>query len=156
MGVSGSGKTTIGIKLAKKLDLPFVEADDYHPESNIKKMASGIPLTDQDRIPWLQKLSSVISHYPGGCVLACSALKGSYRNILASRLNRPMSVFLLQGPREVIEGRMEGRDHFMPPRLLESQLETLELSPDIHTLDIQNSPDQLVDEVIKILNIERS
>lgn len=134
MGVSGSGKTTVAEHVAERLDLPFAEADTFHPEANIHKMSDGTPLTDEDRWPWLRELASWIGGHETleeSTVMACSALKREYRELL--REGAPGVHFLhMHGPAEVIWERIEARPgHFMPPALLRSQLETLErLHPD--------------------------
>ncbi|MFI5084301.1 MAG: gluconokinase, GntK/IdnK-type [Actinomycetales bacterium] len=127
MGVSGSGKTTIGALVAHELGIPFIDGDSLHPVANVAKMAAGTPLTDEDRWPWLEtvgkELAAAGTH---GLVVACSALKRSYRD--AIRATAPGTAFLhLEGSREVLGSRLEGRSgHFMPVALLESQLQTLE------------------------------
>ncbi|WP_150238949.1 gluconokinase [Nocardiopsis quinghaiensis] len=134
MGVSGSGKTTVAEGVAKQLGLPFAEADDFHPQANIDRMAVGTPLTDQDRWPWLRKLAGWIAEHDAlgeSTAMACSALKHSYRDVL--RQGAPGVHFLhMHGSFEVVWARIDARqDHFMPPALLESQFETLEpLGPD--------------------------
>ncbi|CAL9548868.1 Thermoresistant gluconokinase [Nocardiopsis dassonvillei] len=134
MGVSGSGKTTVAEHVARALELPFAEADVFHPRVNIDKMAAGVPLTDEDRWPWLRELAGwIASHEALGesTVMACSALKRSYRDLL--RQGAPGVHFLhMHGPEEVIWERLAARaDHFMPPALLRSQLDTLQpLDPD--------------------------
>ncbi|MDQ6740608.1 MAG: gluconokinase [Actinomycetota bacterium] len=127
MGVSGCGKTTIGALVADALNVPFVDGDSLHPVSNIAKMAAGTPLTDTDRWPWLAVVGTALADSDGpGLVLACSALKRSYRD--AIRAQAPETLFLhLHGSREVLGSRLEGRSgHFMPTTLLDSQLGTLE------------------------------
>uniref|UniRef100_A0A8C6Y871 Gluconokinase n=1 Tax=Naja naja TaxID=35670 RepID=A0A8C6Y871_NAJNA len=134
MGVSGSGKSTVGTLLADKLGWKFYEGDDYHPEENRKKMAEGIPLTDQDRIPWLCHLHEILmrEHASGqSVILACSALKKMYRCILETEKleSTPRKILFvhLAGPIELIASRLEKRrGHFMPPSLLQSQFDTLE------------------------------
>ena len=146
MGVSGCGKTTTGKLLAKKLDCPFYDADDYHPEINKSKMASGTPLTDADRQPWLETLAQLISETQGPLVLACSALKEAYRQTLD-----PQSLafwVVLSGDFETISERLAQRsDHFFDANLLQSQFDTLQL-PDygLH-LPIDRSPTLLVSEI---------
>jgi carbohydrate kinase (thermoresistant glucokinase family) len=124
MGVSGSGKSTIGGLLAEALGLPFIDADDLHPATNKEKMAHGIPLTDEDRWPWLAAVGDAMA--VAACVCACSALKRAYRDAL--RVKDPGVVFVeLDGSRELLAERMEAREgHFMPTSLLDSQLATLE------------------------------
>jgi beta-N-acetylhexosaminidase len=127
MGVSGCGKTTIGDLVARGLGVPFLDGDSLHPVENVAKMAAGTPLTDEDRWPWLATVGSQLAAAGGGgLVLACSALRRSYRD--AIRAQAPDTVFLhLHGSKEVLGARVEGRSgHFMPPALLESQLATLE------------------------------
>jgi carbohydrate kinase (thermoresistant glucokinase family) len=127
MGVSGCGKTTIGDLVARGLGVPFLDADSLHPVENVAKMAAGTPLTDEDRWPWLATVGSELAVAgSGGLVLACSALRRSYRD--AIRAKAPDTVFLhLHGSEEVLGSRLEGRSgHFMPATLLASQLATLE------------------------------
>jgi len=151
MGVSGSGKTTLGQGLSKKLSWPFFDADDFHPESNHKKLAAGIPLTDDDRAPWLQTLAELIrSHSEKGqsIVLACSALKGKYRNILRDGLK--VEFAYLKGSKELIAERLKTRKgHFMNPDLLDSQFATLEEPHSALVLDIASTPDTLVKTVLE-------
>nr|WP_258068609.1 gluconokinase [Arthrobacter sp. N199823] len=126
MGVSGCGKTTIGPLVAHELGLPFTDGDSLHPVSNIAKMAAGTPLNDDDRAPWLEIVGQELAASANGLVVACSALKRSYRDTI--RAKAPDAVFLhLDGSREVLGSRLEGRSgHFMPTALLDSQLATLE------------------------------
>jgi gluconokinase len=138
MGVSGSGKTTLGTALAKELHWTFADADDYHPPANVQKMARGEALTDANREPWLQRLRALIEQHlleQQPLVLACSALKASYRQTLTANLEGVKVVFL-NGSRELIAGRMKSREHFMPASLLESQLNTLEPPENAIVLDI--------------------
>lgn len=126
MGVSGSGKSSVGAALALSLGLPFLDADDLHPPENRAKMAAGQPLTDEDRWPWLTAVAAAVEA-AGPCVLACSALKRRYRDHLRQRITGPFRIVHLTGPREVIARRLAARKgHFMPPTLLQSQLEALE------------------------------
>ncbi|MEO5874343.1 MAG: gluconokinase [Streptosporangiaceae bacterium] len=131
MGVTGSGKTTVGIALAHELGVPFADGDDFHGEANIAKMAAGTPLDDADRLPWLRSVGAWLGERPGGGVIGCSALKRSYRDLL--REYAPAARFVhLHGTPEVIHRRVAERaGHFMPESLVESQFATLEpLGPD--------------------------
>ncbi len=151
MGVSGSGKTTIGKLLGQKLGLEFHDADDYHPEANILKMASGMPLNDDDRYSWLIRLNKLIlDRQSNGLVLACSALKESYRQLLISELTKEIKWIYLEGSFEEILQRMKGReDHFMPAKLLRSQFETLEVPEYALTVPISNSPETTVKYILE-------
>jgi len=127
MGVSGCGKTTVGDLIARELGVPFLDGDSLHPAENVAKMAAGTPLTDEDRWPWLMTVGSELAAAGnGGMVLACSALRRSYRD--AIRQQAPETMFVhLHGTKEVLASRLESRSgHFMPAALLESQLATLE------------------------------
>ncbi|MGN7798261.1 gluconokinase, partial [Leifsonia sp. 22587] len=151
MGVSGSGKTTVGELLAERLGVPFVDGDALHPPANVAKMASGTPLTDEDRIPWLREVGRTLaSTGPDGVVVACSALKRAYRDLI--RAEAPAAVFAeLDGTRELLAARMSERPgHFMPVSLLDSQLATLEpLQSDEAglRLDVGRPPQALADAV---------
>ncbi len=126
MGVSGSGKSTVGARLATELGVPFIDADGLHPEANTQKMAAGHPLTDEDRWPWLALVGLALAQHPTGVVIACSALKRSYRD--AIRAAAPGAVFIyLDVSADVLAERLKNRTgHFMPVSLLDSQLATLE------------------------------
>jgi gluconokinase len=128
MGVAGSGKTSVGELLAKKLGVPFLEGDDFHPAANVAKMAAGVPLDDADRGPWLDAVGAAINQAPAPrLVVACSALKRSYRERLAEAAERPLVFVLLDASRETLARRLATRrGHFMPTSLLDSQLATLE------------------------------
>jgi gluconokinase len=132
MGPSGSGKSVVGLALAQRLGLPFVDADDLHPAANVAKMAAGIPLDDGDRMPWLDVVSATLRDAPGGVVMACSALARRYRDRIRGGTAEPGVVFVeLRVPRDELTRRMGAREHFMPSSLLVSQLQTLEhLEPD--------------------------
>lgn len=131
MGVSGSGKTTLAQTLARLTGWQFAEGDDYHSEANRRKMHSGIPLTDEDRAPWLATLHALILEWHQcreSGILTCSALKQTYRETLAGDLPSASCRFvLMEAPKEVISQRMKARSHFMPAELLDSQIATLEL-----------------------------
>ncbi len=126
MGVSGSGKSTVGAELARRLGVPFVDADSLHPPANIAKMAAGEPLDDDDRYPWLEGVGAWLADHAGGGVVSCSALKRAYRDRL--RAHCPQVDFLhLRGSADVIGRRLAARTgHFMPAALLQSQLDALE------------------------------
>ena len=156
MGVSGSGKTTFGTALAQALNWAFKDADDYHPQGNVQKMANGEALTDADREPWLLRLHALIQQHlleNQPLVLACSALKASYRQTLTANLEGLKIVFL-NGSRELIAGRMKSRKHFMPASLLESQLNTLEPPQDALVLDIGQPIEVMVRDVMAQLQLD--
>lgn len=154
MGVCGSGKSTVASTLAARLDLPFLDGDDFHPKANVDKMSRGIPLADEDRWPWLSILGSAMrkaAEERGGVVATCSALKQIYRTHLSDAVGLPMVYALLDGSRETLLKRMQARkDHYMPPSLLDSQLAILEWpGPDepVLTLSIEPAVDTIVDEL---------
>lgn len=151
-GVSGTGKTTIGKLLSGALDLPFIDADDYHPATNIEKMRSIGPLDDEDRQPWLETLAEGLSEWEeqGGAVLACSALKESYRSTLGSKCSGDLTWIVLHGSRELLNDRLVSREgHFIDEKLLGSQLDAFE-EPDYGLrLDVNASPDEIVREVLE-------
>lgn len=151
MGVSGSGKTTVGVAVAKRLDLPFADADDFHPPANIAKMTAGTPLDDTDREPWLDAVGEWLANRQPGGVMSCSALRRSYRDRL--RGHAPRVEFLhLDGSLEVIEQRQaQRRGHFMPSSLLASQVATLEpLAADEAgcVIDVDQSVEAIVQEYV--------
>jgi gluconokinase len=150
MGVSGSGKSTVGAALAQRLAVPFADADAFHPDANIAKMAAGEPLDDNDRYPWLEAIGEWLARHTDGGVMSCSALKRDYRDRL--RAQCPRVKFLhLSGSPELIARRLAGRPgHFMPASLLRSQFDTLEpLGPDERgvTVDITEPVDAILDAV---------
>lgn len=150
MGVSASGKTLIGSKLSERLELPFYDADNFHPDENVQKMQSGTPLNDRDRLPWLQLLarSMVDWEQNGGAVLACSALKKSYRSLL-SPPGIPVVFIHLQGSKKVIGDRMAERTgHYMPEELLDSQFDALEPPHDAITVSVDKTPEQIIEEIL--------
>ncbi len=149
MGVSGSGKSTVGAALAQRLRVPFADADEFHSEANIAKMSGGHPLDDDDRRPWLDAIGQWLADHPDGGVMSCSALKRSYRDRL--RALAPDVFFVhLDGPIKVIAHRQASRPgHFMPATLLESQFDTLEpLGSDERgqVVDVDQSVDAIVEE----------
>jgi carbohydrate kinase (thermoresistant glucokinase family) len=159
MGVSGSGKTTIGERLAARLGWPYQEGDALHPPANVAKMHSGTPLDDADRWPWLQTIAARIDEWrargsPG--VVTCSALKRRYRDVLIG--DRPdVRLVYLKGSKDEIGSRLTGRQgHFMPAKLLQSQFDALEEpGPDERpvTVSVDGTPDEIVDRVIAALPI---
>jgi gluconokinase len=149
MGVSGSGKTTIGAALAQRLRVPFEDADDLHPAANVAKMSAGIPLDDLDRLPWLHTVGGWLAdHRASGGVISCSALRRSYRDVLREAAPDQLFVHLAGSP-EVVARRVAGRPgHFMPATLVASQFATLEpLGDDENglTLDLDQPVDGIVD-----------
>jgi gluconokinase len=157
MGVSGSGKTTVGSALAQRLRVPFADADDLHPVSNIAKMSAGEPLDDADRAPWLDNVGDWLAAHPDG-VMSCSALKRTYRDRL--RAHCPGVEFLyLSGSPELIGSRIAGRTgHFMPAALLRSQFEALQpLGPDEPgvTVEASHEVDEIVDTYLAAARGER-
>lgn len=154
MGVSGSGKSLIGRKLAEQMKIPFYDADDFHPESNVKKMKSGKPLNDSDRRPWLQAMANRFPDWEReeGAVLACSALKQSYREQLKKGAVGDLHFVFLKGSKALISKRMNRRkNHFMPGELLDSQFEALEEPENAITISIDQSPDEIIHEIIEQL-----
>jgi gluconokinase len=160
MGVSGSGKSTIADALAKRINWRFEDGDRFHPASNVAKMSAGQPLTDEDRWPWLQAIADEIDRVCGKgdrAVVACSALKRTYRNILVHGRDDVRIVFL-DGTEALIASRLTARrGHFMPPGLLASQFKTLEPpTPDERavTVSIDATVDTIVDDIIRQLKLE--
>jgi gluconokinase len=147
MGVASSGKTSVGEALAAALKAPFIEGDQLHSAANVAKMSSGVPLTDEDRWPWLEAIGQALAGDEAK-VAACSALKRAYREAIARAAGRPVSFIHLSGSREILEQRIKARkDHFMPPSLLDSQLSTLEpprAGKRALKLDIEEPVEQLV------------
>jgi len=150
MGVTGSGKTAVGQNLAASLGWQYFDADEFHSAANIEKMKSGVPLNDADRKPWLESLQRVIRDSlkkAEPAVLACSALKKSYRDMLL--IDERVQFVYLKGDYDLIKERLRARnDHYMNPSLLDSQFETLEEPNDALQIDIGSSPDAIV-EIIR-------
>ncbi len=158
LGVSGTGKTTVGQALADRLKVPFVEGDDFHPEQNVQKMSNGLPLDDNDRWPWLSAIAQNVRRHmsdDSGAVVACSGLKKSYRDYLREKIDTQGTMVLLVGDRSLLQKRHSGRSgHFMPASLLDSQLATLEPpqpQEKIIEIDIRASVDDIVENIVGVL-----
>lgn len=158
MGPAGSGKTTVGKLLAAQLSWEFADGDDFHPPENIAKMSRGIPLTDEDRIPWLQSIRDAVlqSQAQGkNAVVACSALKRSYRDLLGiSSTAKDIRLVYLKGTHDLLLERLHSRaGHYMKEQMLVSQLADLEEPADAITIDVSKSPEQIVSEILKHLGL---
>lgn len=154
-GVCGTGKTTIGQRLSKELNIPFFDADDFHPKENVEKMKAGNPLNDIDRFPWLQTLANNIKEWNRGegAVLACSALKESYREILQSIDKNQLKWIFLNANMSVITERLSKREnHYMNPKLLQSQFDTLEIPEYGIHVDVNQSIENILKEIIENRN----
>ncbi len=161
MGVAGSGKSLIGELLAERLDLPFADADSFHPPENVAKMAAGIPLTDADREPWLETLGAWLADRPDGAIVACSALRRAYRDTLRRHV-AGLPFLHPAGKASIVLERVAARaantDHFMPVSLVESQYATLEQLEDDEagvTLDFRRTPQELVEDCVAYLQGRR-
>lgn len=160
MGVSSSGKSTVGHAIARALHVPFLDGDGYHPEANVEKMRAGIPLNDEDRWPWLERLALALheaADRKDAAVGACSALKRTYRQYLADKAGEPILFVYLDGSREVIAERMARRKHeYMPTSLLDSQFATLEVpdpaSENVLVVPVSDSVDKITRTVTKSLD----
>lgn len=159
MGVSAAGKTTVAREINKVLQWDFAEGDDFHPQSNVDKMASGVPLDDEDRWPWLEALAEWIREHDAAgrsTMMTCSALKRSYRDVLRRGSGGTFFVHLT-GDRELLQRRMARRGgHFMPAELLDSQLATLQdLEPDEpgRAFDVSGTPEQIAADVLRALDL---
>ena len=151
MGVAGSGKTTVGANLAKLLGWTFLDADDFHPPANVEKMSKGIPLNDEDRMPWLGRLHDELEHRLGlgaSVVLGCSALKESYRQIMQEGLSRIDFVFLDVDQLTLTERLGKRKDHFFPKELLESQFAALERPADAIVVDARRPLEDVVEQIV--------
>ncbi|MGA9772867.1 MAG: gluconokinase [Blastocatellia bacterium] len=160
MGVAGSGKTTIGSRLADSLGWTYYEGDDFHPPENVAKMSSGIALTDSDRAPWLQALANLISNLTtnnSSAVIACSALKSAYRERLKTGAgpNTDQVLFVyLKIPPSVAHERLRKREgHFMPEALISSQFEALEEPADAIVVNATSSPDKIAAQIKQALGL---
>ena len=156
MGVAGSGKTTVGELLARELGWRFADADAFHPPENVAKMSAGVPLTDEDRAPWLAAIRRHLDdciRRDEGTVVTCSALKQMYRDVLLANNPRAALVYL-QGTREQLWARISARkNHFMKPSMLDSQLAALEEPADALTLNIAPAPAELVISIRRELSL---
>ena len=153
-GVAGSGKTTIGKLLSQKTGIPFLDADDFHPANNKAKMKAGRPLTDDDRQQWLEQLNklAVDEMKVKGAIIACSALKEKYRILLAQNISDTAWIFL-QGDYQTIYERIKNRkDHFMPPQLLQSQFDSLEIPASALMVDIVKDTDSVMEAILQYLH----
>jgi gluconokinase len=157
MGVSGSGKSTVGAALAQRLRVPFADADDFHPAANIAKMTAGHPLNDDDRRPWLESIGEWLHAHPDGGVMSCSALKRAYRDQLREHC-ADVQFLHLAGTPEVIGRRQASRPgHFMPASLLASQFETLEPLADDENgvaIDVDQDIDSMVHQYVSLTRRE--
>ena len=157
MGVSGSGKTTVGQLLASQLGWEFADGDDYHPAANVEKMWNGTPLTDADRAPWLETLRALIAGWIAegkNAVLACSALKRAYRESL--RIGPEVQVVYLRGTPQLLRERLRARvGHFMTERMLKSQLAALEEPEDAVVVDVDRAPARIVAEILARLGLKK-
>jgi carbohydrate kinase (thermoresistant glucokinase family) len=156
MGVSGSGKTTIGHKLSMATGIPFFDSDDFHPPANKEKMKAGQPLNDNDRKDWLTNINDLAKEHSqkSGAIIACSALKEKYRIVLSEGIKVPVHWILLQGGFGLIQERMKARkDHFMPASLLQSQFDTLETPGNAIVMDIKNNPEEIVADILRKLKL---
>lgn len=149
MGVSGCGKSTVGTAIATQIGAVFLDADDLHPAANIEKMSSGVALTDADREPWLYVVGTALADQMGDVVMACSALKRSYRDIIRDAAGGPVTFLFLSGARCVIQQRLQSRtNHFMSPDLLNSQFDALEpMAVDENVIEVDI--DQPLDDVVQ-------
>ena len=154
MGVSGSGKSTIGELLAAKTNLPFFDADDFHPIENVEKMKAGKPLNDSDRAPWLDRLNELAKQELAkkGAIITCSALKEKYRIRLEDGLSQKTEWIFLNGDFQMILDRINQRaNHYMPVSLLQSQFDALEMPENAFEVDIALSPNQIVEAILSKL-----
>lgn len=156
MGVSASGKTEIGRRLAAHLAVPFIDGDDLHPPANVAKMSAGIPLDDADRAPWLDTVAAALAEAPHGVVVACSSLKASYRTHLRLGAQRPLRFVHLDVTEAELRRRIEARvGHFMPASLLTDQLATLEwpgAEPDVGVVAADCLPDAVTAAALSVLS----
>ena len=154
MGVSGCGKTTLGEAVSKMFDYKFLEGDHFHTHSNKKKMKNGIPLSDQDRLPWLKGINLALRNkLSDRIILSCSALKNSYRELINDQLPANSILWVhLNGKKSIIRNRIKNRTHFMPASLLESQFEDLEIPKEAISIDISLTIDEMIKKLKPYLN----
>jgi len=156
MGVAGSGKTTIGAALARRLGWPFRDADEFHPGANIAKMRRGIPLTDDDRRPWLEAIRASIAQYLSArekVIFACSALKQIYRELIEVDAEKVRFVYLKGPPALIAERLAQRRGHFFDPKLVQSQFDELEEPQAAIDVDISSSPETIADSIVAALHL---
>lgn len=158
MGPAGSGKTTVGELLASQLSWDFADGDDFHPPANVAKMASGVPLTNEDRLPWLESIRDAMQQWQAkgkSMVIACSALKRSYRELLGIGPSaKDVKLVYLKGTYDLLLERLHSRKgHYMKEQMLASQLADLEEPADAITIDISESPEEIVSEIRKHLGL---
>jgi gluconokinase len=160
MGVAGAGKTTVGKRVAAELGLTFYEGDDFHPPENVAKMASGTPLTDADRVPWINALVGALNaRTAGDAIVACSALSGFVRECIRAGAKEPVEFIWLTGPPEIIKKRLTERGpHYMKPNMLDSQFAALQppSAAQARQVDVGQPLDMVVGEVIRIIEATRS
>ena len=160
MGVSSSGKSTVGQSIARRLHVPFLDGDGYHPDANVEKMRAGVPLTDEDRWPWLERLALALheaADRKGAAVGACSALKRAYRDFLIEKAGEPILFVYLDGSKDVIAERMAKRSHeYMPTSLLDSQFATLEMpdpaSENVLVVPVTDTVEKITMTTVKALD----
>lgn len=151
MGVSGSGKSTVGEALSKKLKIDFFDGDEFHTKENIEKMSQGIKLNDNDRKPWLKNISKFLKDRKKSTIIACSALKKDYRDLIQE--DAEVTFVFLNGSKETIKERlMDRKDHFMPSSLLDSQFMELEEPKDAIYVNINQDVSKIVEDIIEKLN----
>ena len=156
MGVSGAGKTTVGKRVSSDLGLAFYEGDDFHPPENVGKMSSGIPLTDEDRGPWIDALVAALNSRKGGdAIVACSALSKFVRERIRSSIKEPVQFILLTGTPQVIEERLRKRGkHYMKAGMLASQFAALQMPSHAHQVSVEQPLDEVVAEVEGIIRVK--
>lgn len=154
MGVSGSGKSTIGQLLSQKLGWPFYDGDDFHPPENIVKMRQGIPLTDDDRHSWLSLLGTLISQNENA-IIACSSLKESYREYLQGNRSDLIWIYLKGNYEQILERMQHRKQHFMKPEMLRSQFTTLEEPKNALVIDISRAPEEIIAQIMDLLNTSK-